>query len=163
MKTHSLLKARETEIPKIPLSQATIELKKAELARQQALRKEVMKRLIIAREMGDLSENSGYRAAKFELGSIGRQLRELTHILKYAYVPVISTEKICGFGKKITLKNEIKTIVFTLVGEYEVDVEKQKYSLESPIGKAVLGKKAGDGVELVSPKEKVFYTIVEVM
>ena len=44
-----------------------------------------------------------------------------------------------------------------------MDVEKQKYSLESPIGKAVRGKKAGDGVDLVSPKEKVFYTIVEVM
>ncbi len=150
-------------IPRIPLSQETLDQKRAELDRQLTLRKEVMKRLIVAREMGDLSENSGYRAAKFELGSIGRQLRELNHIIKHAYVPVISKEPIASFGKKVTLQNDTKTIEFTLVGEYEVDILQKKYSLESPIGKAVMGKKVGDTVELISPNGRVSYKIVELV
>ena len=147
----------------IPLSQETLNQKIAERTRLQNVRKEVMKRLIIAREMGDLSENSGYRAAKFELGSIGRQLRELNHIIKYAYIPKISSDPIASFGKKITLKSDTKTIMFTLVGEYEVDITLNKYSLESPIGKAVAGKKVGDSVELILQKGNVQYSITEIL
>ena len=126
------------------------------------LRKEVMKRLIIAREMGDLSENGAYSAAKVELGGIGRQMRQLKYILTNAYVPEVSKEQTAGFGKKITIKNKKTTLVFTLVGQYESDVSENKFSLESPIGQAVIGKKIGDEVVVVSPKGKIYYTIESV-
>lgn len=152
------------EPPKLPLSQKSIDAKKAELARLISLRKEVVKRLAAAREMGDLSENSGYRGAKHELGNIGRQMREVKFILKHAYVPVIDEKPIAGFGKTVTLESEstqpTKTLTFTLVGEYEVDVTENKFSLESPIGMAVVGKTVGDFVKLISPKGTITYKII---
>jgi transcription elongation factor GreA len=151
------------EPPKLPLSQKSIDAKKTELARLISLRKEVVKRLTTAREMGDLSENSGYKGAKHELGNIGRQMREINYILKHAYVPVIDEKPIAGFGKTITLQSvstqPTKTLTFTLVGEYEVDVTENKYSLQSPIGTAVMGKTVGDTVELVSPKGTTVYKL----
>ena len=152
------------EPPKLPLSQETINLKKAELSRLIELRKEVIKRLVTAREMGDLSENSGYRGAKHELANIGRQMKEINFILKHAYVPVIDERPIAGFGKTITLESvsvqPTKKLTFTLVGEYEVDVTENKYSLQSPIGTAVIGKTVGDSIELVSPKGTTTYRII---
>lgn len=165
-------KFNQNEPPKLPLSQETIELKKVEMSRLIALRKEVIKRLVAAREMGDLSENSGYRGAKHELGNIGRQMREISFILKHAYVPIIDDRPIAGFGKTVTLQevegvseqnsNSKKTLHFTLVGEYEVDVTQNKFSLQSPIGLAVTGKSVGDLVELVSPKGTKTYKIVAI-
>ncbi|MCC6711074.1 MAG: GreA/GreB family elongation factor [Candidatus Pacebacteria bacterium] len=147
---------------RIPLSVEAVEEKKNKLKQLLGLKKEVMKRLIIAREMGDLSENGAYKAAKFELGGINRQLRELNFILKHAYVPEVTTEVIAGFGKTITLKNKEKELVFTLVGEYESDPEKMKFSLSSPIGLAVNGKQIGDKIVVVSPNGKLNYSVIKI-
>jgi transcription elongation factor GreA len=160
----SIQKIPYKEPPKLPLSQKSIDAKKTELARLISLRKEVVKRLETAREMGDLSENSGYRGAKHELENIGRQMREINFILKHAYVPQIDDRPIAGFGKTITLESvpgqPKKTLTFTLVGEYEVDIAENMYSLQSPIGIAVQGKKVGDLVEIISPKSKTTYKVV---
>lgn len=149
--------------PTIPLSASALEKKKQELLTLLALKKEVMGRLIVAREMGDLSENGAYRAAKFELGGIGRRLREINHIISNAYVPVRDPSATASFGKKVTLKNENKTLTFTLVGEYEADPEEMKFSFESPLGKAVAGKKVGDSVVIRSPNGEVHYLLVEIV
>jgi len=147
---------------RIPLSAEAIVEKKNKFQQLLSLKKEVMQRLITAREMGDLSENGAYKAAKFELGGINRQLRELSFVLKYAYVPEITTEVVAGFGKTITLKNEEKELVFILVGEYEADPEKMKFSLSSPIGVAVAGKFVGDEVVVISPKGETSYLISKI-
>ncbi|NCN45809.1 MAG: hypothetical protein COU63_01940 [Candidatus Pacebacteria bacterium CG10_big_fil_rev_8_21_14_0_10_36_11] len=151
--------AKQPKPDQIPLSKIALEQKKAELERLTSLRKEVMGRLIVAREMGDLSENGAYTAAKFELGSIGRQLRQIKYILANAYIPVIKMDDKASFGKTITLKNDKNTLTFTLVGQYESDVTENKYSLESPIGQAVIGKKVGDEIIIVSPKGKTTYIL----
>ena len=106
-----------------------------------------------------VSENGAYTAAKFELGSIGRQLRQIKYILANAYIPVIKMDDKASFGKTITLKNDKNTLTFTLVGQYESDVTENKYSLESPIGQAVIGKKVGDEIIIVSPKGKTTYIL----
>jgi transcription elongation factor GreA len=144
---------------KIPLSKEAIDEKKSNLNRLVSLRKEVMGRLIVAREMGDLSENGAYTAAKHELGSIGRQLRQIRYVLANAYTPKVLKADIAGFGKTITLKNDKTSLTFILVGQYESDVDENKYSLESPIGRAVVGKMVGDKITIVSPKGKSEYTI----
>ena len=153
------VKTKQPKPDKIPLSYKAINQKQAELNKLVLLRKEVMKRLIVAREMGDLSENGAYSAAKFELGRIGRQTRQLRYILMNAYTPKVDEESVAGFGKEITLKNDQSTLTFILVGQYESDVSENKFSLESPIGQAVLGKRVRDEVTVVSPKGKTRYKI----
>lgn len=153
---------KQVEPDKIPLSKKAIEQKQAKLEKLLVLRKEVIKRLITSREMGDLSENGAYSAAKFELASVDRQTRQLKYILANAYIPKIDTSTVASFGKKITLKNTQSSLTFVLVGQYESDVSNHKFSLESPIGQAVFGKKAGDEVTVISPKGKVKYLISSV-
>lgn len=149
-------------MPRIPMTQAALDAKQAELARLTTLRAEVVQRLQTAREMGDLSENGAYHAAKFELGNVGRQLRDVNHILANAYVPQASTAGVAGFGRTITLSNGTKNLTFLLVSQYESDPKENKLSLESPIGQAVIGKKPGDVVEVTTPAGTVQYTVVSV-
>ncbi|MFZ5438079.1 MAG: GreA/GreB family elongation factor [Patescibacteria group bacterium] len=144
---------------KIPLSQQALDSKKAELVRLMKLKKEILDRLVVAREMGDLSENGAYKAAKFELGGVRRQLRQLHYLLANAYVPKIDQSDLASFGKEVTLQNETHTLVFTLVGSYEADPEQMKFSLDSPIGQAVVGKKVGAEVLVSSPTGEVKYLL----
>lgn len=146
---------------KIPLSQQALDSKRTELARLMKLKKEILDRLVVAREMGDLSENGAYKAAKFELGGVRRQLRQLHYLLDNAYVPEIDQNDWASFGKVVTLKNKTNTLIFTLVGSYEADPEQLKFSLDSPIGMAVAGKKIGDEVVVSSPKGEVKYLLVK--
>ena len=146
-------------VAKIPITQGFFDQQQKRLKELLALRKEVMGRLIVAREMGDLSENGAYHAAKAELGNLGRQIRTAKHILVNAEIPVISKEVVAAFGKKVVLENEKETLFFTLVSQYESDVTAKKYSLESPIGQAVLGKKINDRVTVISPRGKIEYLI----
>jgi transcription elongation factor GreA len=113
--------------------------------------------------MGDLSENGAYHAAKFELGSIGRQLRELRHLLDEGYVADIDEDtSTANFGHTITLQNGTKELKFMLVSDQESDPKQQKLSLQSPIGRAVLGQKVGSIIEVETPRGKMAYTIAKI-
>jgi transcription elongation factor GreA len=147
----------------IPFTADAYAQNESEFARLTQLRKEVMERLIVAREMGDLSENGAYTAAKFELGNIGRQLRYLKHVLMYGYVAQTTTATdVADFGKTITLKNDSEEFTFMLVSEHESNLAENKLSLKSPIGQAAKGKKVGDRVEVTTPKGTVNYTLIKI-
>jgi transcription elongation factor GreA len=150
----------------IPLTQAELDKKKAELKKLLVTQEEVIKRLQIAREMGDLSENGAYHAAKHELGNTRRQLGSVKHIIKYGFVPSVNTTKssteVVAFGRTITLDNNGKEMTFMLVSQYESNPMEKKLSMESPIGKAILGKKIGQEVEVNTPRGKTTYTIKEI-
>ncbi len=123
-------------------------------------RTEVIVRLQTAREMGDLSENGAYKAARFELGSIDRELRKLSYLLRSAdVIKKTSKSGIIEFGSKVKLKNNEKLLEFMLVEDKESNPSKQKLSIQSPIGKAILGKKAGDTVKVSAPAGTIIYTI----
>ena len=149
--------------PTIPFTAEAYAKNQAEFDRLTELRKEVIERLRVAREMGDLSENGAYTAAKFELGTIGRQLRYLKHVLVNGFIAEThTTTKVADFGKKITLNDGVSDLTFLLVSEHESNMAEKKLSLQSPIGQAVTGKKIGDAVAVITPRGTVSYTVVDI-
>jgi transcription elongation GreA/GreB family factor len=125
-------------------------------------RKLVLIRLQAAREMGDLSENGAYHAARFELSTIDRQLRKLSYHLQYGKITETKHTGKIDFGCKVTLNNNGKTMIFTLVNGFESDPKLQKLSVMSPIGSAIMGKKSGDQVTVTTPAGDVILTIQKV-
>lgn len=127
-----------------------------------AKREVVLVALQRAREMGDLSENGAYTAARFELGNTDRELRRLAHYLKYGVVVEAKSHEQVGFGNKVTIDLEGKDYIYLLVGTQESDPKKAMISLESPIGKAILGKRVGERVILVMPDRTVEYRVKKI-
>lgn len=125
-------------------------------------REALMGRLKVAREMGDLSENGAYKYAKFELGNVGRKLRELNYLLENGEAVETGAKPTAQFGTTITLNDGNSDLTFLLVSEYESDPVKGMLSLKSPIGQAVEGKKVGDHIEVVVPSGVKNYTIMKI-
>lgn len=119
-----------------------------------------------ARGHGDLSENAEYHAAKERQGHIDAKKRELEHKLAHAQIidiSKISNEKVV-FGTTVTLADTDTgdTKRFTLVGQEEADIKKGKISVQSPVGKALIGHKVGDVVTITTPGKTVEYEIQEI-
>ncbi len=152
--------------PTIPFTADAFAKLQTEKQRLTALRVEVMARLKEAREQGDLSENGAYTYAKFELGSIGRQLRALNHQLDNGFIATTptTTSSTIQFGSTVTLQHTTTnaTMTFMLVSQFESDPAHQKLSTTSPIGQAILGKKTGDTVTVNLPKGETTYSIITV-
>ena len=125
-------------------------------------RKEAVIRLRTAREMGDLSENGAYKAARFELSSIDRELRRLTYLLRLGEVVATQNTGVVDFGRIITLEEGAKRLTFTHVNAYESNPRQEKLSVNSPIGRAILGKRVGDTVTVTAPAGKATYTVVDI-
>ena len=129
-------------------------------------RKEVAEKIKEAREQGDLSENAEYDAAKDEQRDIEARIEEIEKILKNAEVADedSSNKGTANLGCKVTVidmefDDEIE---FKLVGSTEAKSLENKISNESPIGKALIGKQAGDIVEVDTPAGTAKYKIVKI-
>jgi transcription elongation factor GreA len=138
----------------------------AELERERALlvakRPEIADTIKTARELGDLSENAEYQSARADQERNDNRISEIDHIL--LNVEVIKAPKgdsKVQLGSTVKLKNG-KTKEFQVVGTVEADPLNGKISDESPIGKALLGKKVGDSVEIQTPAETSSYKIVSI-
>jgi transcription elongation factor GreA len=115
-------------------------------------RAEVGERIRIAREFGDISENSEYDDAKNEQGLMEARIAEITNIL--ANATVVAASKRSGkvtVGCTVTVDMGGKQRDFTIVGAAESDVREGKISNESPVGAALIGHKKGDEVTAVGP------------
>src|SRR5258708_3196643 len=152
-----------SSLPRIPFTKLAYEKIQKDTQRLHTEREETLERLKVAREQGDLSENGAYRYAKMELGNIGRQLRQLHYLLRFGHV-VQSSEKtnVVGFGNTVTLSTNGKEVSYMIVSEHEADPKNGKLSTESPIGKALLGKKIGDTVVVSAPARELNYTITKI-
>ncbi|MDA1079976.1 MAG: GreA/GreB family elongation factor, partial [bacterium] len=117
-------------------------------------------RLKTAREMGDLSENGAYKYAKFELGSIGRQLRRINHLLNESVVVTSQQHSTVQFGSQVTLKGPKGTQTVLIVSEHESNPREHKLAMTSPIGAVIMDKVAGDTVTVTTPRGEVQYSIV---
>ena len=128
-----------------------------------AKRADVADAIKTARELGDLSENAEYQSARAEQDKSEARIGEIEHILQS--VEVIKTPKSDGkvvLGSRVTLKGSTTTKEFQVVGTVEADPLDGKISDESPIGKALLGKKLGEEVEIKTPAETASYTIAAI-
>ncbi|MGH2611640.1 MAG: transcription elongation factor GreA, partial [Rhabdochlamydiaceae bacterium] len=128
-------------------------------------RPEIVNRVSQARDMGDLSENAEYSAAREELSFIDGRIDELDELLKQA--TVIKESRTSGkqtieLGSQVSLKLDNKKEDYTVVGEWEADPTAKKISHESPLGKALLGKTVGEVAEVEAPAGKILYTIVAI-
>ena len=132
----------------------------AELKDLIANRGELAERIKSAREFGDLAENAEYSSARQDQERAEGRITEIDHILKNSETIKRSSKKdIVGLGNTVVLKNAKAEMTFTLVGSVEADPLEGKISDESPMGKALLGKKLGEEVEIVTPTDTKKYKI----
>lgn len=123
-------------------------------------RPEAVSRLALARGQGDLTENSEYAAAKQDLAFIDGRIAELEKVISEAKVVSTHSKSKVDVGCKVTLHLNGKKETFTIVGEWEADPSQKKISHSSPLGKALLGKKVGEKVEVEAPAGKILYKIL---
>jgi transcription elongation factor GreA len=119
-------------------------------------RREVAERIKEAREFGDISENSEYDDAKNEQAMLERQISELEDKLRSASVideKAVTTEQV-SVGVTVHVKDQKtdKSVKYKIVGSAEANPAEAKLSNESPVGKALLGKKRGDLVSVPVPR-----------
>ena len=129
-------------------------------------RKEVAEKLKEARAQGDLSENAEYDAAKDEQRDIEARIEDIEAILKNAEVVLedeVDVSKI-GVGSKVKiLDKELKEeMEFKIVGSAEANSLKGKISNESPVGRALIGAKKGDTIEVETQAGTLKYKVLEI-
>lgn len=149
---------------KIPITKKGYEALKAELGRlRKEARPKVLQAIIEAREHGDLRENAEYKAAKEQQEFIDNRMKELE--MKLAESQVIETADVnpetIVFGATVrlldTTSQEQKQ--YTLVGQDEADLKNGTISVQSPLGRALIGHRVGDLVEVNRPAGPVEYEV----
>jgi transcription elongation factor GreA len=152
---------------RIPMSREGYEKKKAQLDRMQNVEMiEVTKRIAAARELGDLSENAEYHAAREDQGILQARINRLKDELGRAYLVDRSTlpNDVVVYGSKVRVKDldleEEET--FELVGPGEEDYNQNKILTSSPIAQGLLGKKEGDVAEIQVPMGKLRLQVLNI-
>ena len=152
---------------KIPFTQSGLEKIKLELQQLKNVeRQQVIRAIADAREHGDLSENAEYHAARERQSFIEGRITELEDVTSRA--EVIDTSRITGetvtFGVTVVIVDEITDIEYSysIVGQYEAELEERKISTASPIAKGLIGKKVGDSVEVQTPRGPHPYEIISI-
>ncbi|MGZ2411293.1 transcription elongation factor GreA [Sphingomonas sp. F9_3S_D5_B_2] len=154
--------ASADKVPMLPEGHAmlTDELKRLRLERP-----EVVEAIEVARAHGDLSENAEYHAAKERQGQIEMMIADLEDKLSRAMVidpTTLSGDKVV-FGATVTMLDEDhKTVRYQLVGQTEADARVGRISYNSPLGRALIGRQAGEEVEVSTPSGDRYYEIEKI-
>ena len=124
----------------------------------------VIQALQEARALGDLSENAEYDSARNEQAQVEGRIKELEFKLEHCQVVDGGNKDIVSVGSTVTIDyvDDDDTEVFSIVGSMEADPFENKISNESPIGKAILGKKVGDICDVPSPNGSYQVKIVKI-
>lgn len=130
------------------------------------LRPSVVQDIATAREFGDLSENAEYAAAKEKQSFIETRILDLEDKLSRADVidiSKLSTDSI-KFGATVKLIDDDteEEVIYHILGEYEADMKLKRISIQSPMAKALIGKKVGDIIEVVTPAKIKIYEVLEI-
>ena len=138
---------------------------KIELLRTER-RREVADRIRDARDFGDIAENSEYDDAKNEQAMLEKQISDLEEKLRGARVideKSVDTD-VVGVGVTVHVKDQKtdKSSKYRIVGSAEADPSAAKLSNESPVGKAIIGKKKGETVEVTAPRGMLKFKILEI-
>jgi transcription elongation factor GreA len=154
-------------LEKVPMTQLGYRTLEAEIKHLKSVeRPRIIKAIAEARAHGDLSENAEYHAAKEAQGLNEAKVADLED--KFSRADVIDVSKLSGdtvkFGATVGIVDEDtdEELKYQIVGDFEADVRNGKLSIGSPIARALIGKKAGDSVEVTTPKGLKSYEILNV-
>lgn len=152
---------------KIPITKKGYARLQVELERYKKVeRPKNIKDIEEARGHGDLSENAEYHAAKERQSHIAARIRDLEHKLAEAQIidtSNFSTEKVV-FGATVTVKDlqAEKEQRYTIVGQDEGDMKNGRISVQSPVGRALIGRRVGDTFEVKTPAKVVEYEVLNI-
>ena len=129
-------------------------------------RREIAERIKLAREFGDIAENAEYDDAKNDQALLEHRIATLEERLIAARVikkGEVSSEAV-SIGSKVKLRDvgAKETVEYHIVGSAEANPTENKLSNESPVGKAIIGKKKGETVEVAAPRGKMKFKILEI-
>jgi transcription elongation factor GreA len=153
---------------KVPLTEKGAQQLREELQQlKTVVRPKVVAAIAEARAHGDLKENAEYHAAREEQGFIEGRIRDLEHQLAHAQVINVSKLNHDGrvvFGVTVDLVNieTDKEVSYQIVGDLEADIKANKISINSPIARALIGKREGNEVQVEAPGGVVSYEIASV-
>src|SRR3954469_14745122 len=152
---------------RVPMTRDGYEKLKSDLDRMSNVEMiEVAKRIAAARDLGDLSENAEYHAAREDQGMLQARIDSLKDQLARAYIVDQTTlpRDTVVFGTRVRIKNldSGEFEVYDLVGPGEEDYDNNKILTTSPRGQGLLGKKAGDTAEIKIPRGTLRYQILEI-
>ena len=145
------------------LTQSGVDELRSEMDALIAKRASLADAIKTARELGDLAENAEYQSARADQERSEGRIAEIENILQN--VEVIkkpSGDNKVQLGSTVKLENSGKTKQFQVVGTVEADPSNGKISDESPIGRALIGKKLGDDVEIRTPADVTTYKVIEI-
>jgi len=129
-------------------------------------RREVAERIRVAREFGDIAENAEYDTAKNEQAHLEARIALLEERLAHSRVvtkkEIKSGEVSIGTTVRLRDVGANKTVEYHIVGSAEADPAENKLSNESPVGKAIMGRKKGDTVEVAAPRGKLKFKIMDI-
>ena len=129
-------------------------------------REEIKEAIAVARGFGDLSENAEYDEARNEQAKVEARIHELEQMIENAVVVDESTQDLgmVSLGSVVHLHNEDtnEDITYSIVGSNEAAPLERKISDQSPIGRALMGKRAGDSVTVQAPCGEIHFKVVEV-
>ena len=147
---------------KVPMLAEGYEKLTADLKILRAERPKIVDAIEEARAHGDLSENAEYHAAKERQGQVEAMIGELEDKISRAQIidpTTLSGDKVI-FGATVTLLDENdKPVKYQIVGQTEADAAKGRISYNSPIGRALIGKRLEEEVEVTVPSGDKFYLI----
>jgi transcription elongation factor GreA len=153
---------------KIPLTVNGAELLRQELHRLKTVdRPSAITAIAEARSHGDLTENAEYEAAKERQGFVEGRIKEVESKLANAQVidpKLVDADGRCVFGAIVALEEEGsgEAVTYQIVGDDEADIKRGKVSIGSPLARALIGKYAGDRVEVQTPGGLRKYEITDV-
>ncbi len=129
-------------------------------------RREIADRIRVAREFGDISENAEYDDAKNEQAMLEHKIATLEDRLRHARVieaGEVTTDAV-SIGSLVRLRDvdAKQTVEYHIVGSAEANPEENKLSNESPVGKAIIGRKKGETVEVAAPRGSLKFKILDI-
>jgi len=146
----------------IPFTNKGYEELKQKLELTIAKRPDAVIQLTKGRNMGDLSENGLYKAAKQELNDIDREIRNLKYLVRYGKVFKPQDNNSVQIGHNVIVESPNGEKEFLIVGEYEADPKIRKISHRSPIGHNLMGRRVNDEILITTPGGKIKYLIKQI-
>lgn len=155
-------------VARIPMTREGYDKLKKEIDRLKGVeRPKIIREVEVARAHGDLSENAEYHAAKEKLAHVNASLHDLEMKLSQAEIidpKLIRDKEKVAFGATVALKNleDDSYKSYQLVGEVESDAANGRISITSPLGRALIGKKVEDLIQVRAPKGDTEYELVKI-